>query len=43
MLDMRDDFGVPDKPEYVLIDGGHLTIEGQKIIVEAFVNKLSKL
>ena len=43
MLDMRDDFGVPARQGYVQFDVGHLIIEGQKIIVEAIVNKLSKL
>ena len=40
---MRENFGVTARPEYVQFDGGHLTIEGQKVIVEAFVNKLSQL
>lgn len=42
VIDMRNDFGIPAKSEYVQFDGGHLTIEGQKVIVNALIEKLSK-
>jgi lysophospholipase L1-like esterase len=42
VIDMRKDFGVPAKGEYVQFDGGHLSIEGQTVIVKAILNNLSK-
>jgi acyl-CoA thioesterase-1 len=42
VIDMREKFGVPAKSEYVQFDGGHLSIEGQMVIIGAVIDKLSE-
>jgi acyl-CoA thioesterase I len=42
VLDLRNDIGVPAKADYVQFDGGHLTAEGQAVVVKALLSKLSE-
>jgi len=42
-IDVTEEFGNPVNPEFVQYDGIHLTIDGQKAIVESLINKLSNI
>lgn len=43
VLDLRNDMGVPANADFVQFDGGHLTVEGQAVVVKALVNRLTQL
>lgn len=42
VIDMRETFGVSAQSEYVQFDGGHLSMEGQTVVIRALIDSLSK-
>jgi len=42
VIDLRNEFGIPAKGEFVQFDGIHLSVEGQKAITVALINNFVK-
>jgi|GEM_PF-2742780 len=42
VIDLRNEFGIPAKGEFVQFNGIHLNVEGQKTMTVAIINNFIK-